>query len=181
MGVFACQEALRRILIKSRIADIEQHQPSQDCPNGKGLGKVERPVKQTKLVHAARRRLKRAPDFGHGCGNFHQQKDEHQHRTAKVEHDLDQVAPDNSIQPAEQREGNTEDNKHRRCDDDLLGLNIEEDDHRDCNSGKIQTRAARQDPADEIHPRRGASGRCVETGFQQFIYRRRTNCVESRD
>ena len=180
MCIFACQKALRRVLIEPGIANIEQHQPGQDRPNGKRLGKVERPVKQTQLVHSVRCRLKRFPDFRSRCGNFHQQENEHQHRTTEVEHDLHKVAPDNGIQAAEQCEHNTENDKDRRRDDDMLRLDIKEDDHRNRNSGKIQTRTARQDTADEIHPRRRASCRRVETGFQQFIYRGRTDCVESR-
>lgn len=112
---------------------------------------------------------KRGIDIGGRRRNLGQQEQDDEDRRSDIKHDLDQVAPDHRIEAAHKSEGEAEDQQNKRGDDDMLGRDVEEEDHRNGDRSKIEARPAGKHPPDQIHGAcRSASGR-AEPGLEQFI------------
>ena len=121
------------------------------------------------------------PDFGCGCGDSVPQQEKHDQCAADIEHHLHQIAPDHRIEPAEQREDDAEHHQHRRGDQYVLRLDIQEDNHRNRDRREIEPRPARQHAPDQIHPRRRAPRRPVEPLLEQLINRGHAKRIIARD
>src|SRR3546814_380331 len=154
-----------------RISDWSSDVCSSDLcrQNRKGRAEVERPVKDLQLARSGGRMRKRGIDIGGRRRNLGQQEQDDEDRRSDIKHDLDQVAPDHRIEAAHKSEGEAEDQQNKRGDDDMLGRDVEEEDHRNGDRSKIEARPAGKHPPDQIHGAcRPASGR-AEPGLEQFI------------
>src|SRR3546814_3735518 len=101
------------------------------------------------LARAGGRMRKRGIDIGGRRRNLGQQEQDDEDRRSDIKHDLDQVAPDHRIEAAHKSEGEAEDQQNKRGDDDMLGRDVEEEDHRNGDRSKIEARPAGKHPPDQ--------------------------------
>src|SRR3546814_13172985 len=70
----ASEQALRRILVETRIRRVNQDHSRHRCQNRKGRGEIECPVKDLQLARSGGRVCKRSVDRGGRRRNLRQQE-----------------------------------------------------------------------------------------------------------
>ena len=180
-GVAAGDQALGDVLIEARGADVEQGYPREYREDPEWCRQVQRGVDQHQLV----RSIRGVAQGVHGLAEIQRNQAPQVNRDdqggADIEDDLDQIAPDDRVQPAHEGEYQPEQEQDKRRYRNVLRVNVKKQDHRDGDGREVEPRAAGEDPAQQVHQRRRPPRGGVKAGFEQLVHRRHPQRVEARD